>query len=234
MLKVDDREPDKLFKILDKLEVAYTKERLLVGDLVLEEKSLCIERKEMGDFYNSICGDHMWNQALNMRENFQNNYVIISGDVKGMFFQNPQFNIHVYLGGMASLASKYGINVLKVDNDTQLVKLAVKLCEKTGEAPTHGIKRIGVSSESIKVSMMSCVPGISTTKAQKIMTHFNGDILKALLSTEKELEQIEGIGPKLAKNITGVVRNESKNKDGIQPSDSRESSTDSETAQELG
>lgn len=231
MLKVDNREPIKIFRILNRQKIEHEKCQLPVGDFVLEEKSLCVERKSIQDFYQSICGSHMWDQCINMSENFQNNYIIISGDVKGIIFTIPHFSLSIYLGAVASLSAKYGMKVLKVDNDNQLITLVSKLCAKTGETPTHTITRHKISSETVKLSMVACIPGISTKKARLLLDYFNQDLEKLFHAPLEELKQVEGIGDKIANNILEVFRNESKDTDGIQSDDSRDSTADCEVHQ---
>jgi ERCC4-type nuclease len=205
VLQVDIREPDKIVKYITEFYGAnFLKTMLPVGDIVENEKSICIERKSIGDFYGSVCSEHMWNQASQMLANYQNNYIIIAGDTKDLLFTGRPFHINVLIGAIASLNAKYRINTIWVENDRQLVNLALKLIDKTGEAPTTEIHRKIVSTDNVKVAMLRCIPSIGHEKAKSILEHFSGDIIKILSASKDELKEANGVGNKIAENIIKV------------------------------
>jgi len=171
MIKIDSREDSKVFNLFEKLEIEYEKEMLSVGDIVCNDKSVCIERKTIKDFVNSIKKNHLQEQLANMQENFENNYLIISGGLKELAFSPIQWTVEQHLGSLASLAVRYNVKILQVDNDTQLVKLAKKIIDKTndGKSPTGYIKRIKYTEDNIHINMLRAIPGIGLKKASKFL-----------------------------------------------------------------
>ena len=73
LLYVDDREPEKIFKLLDKRNIKYQKAHLPVGDFIFND--WVFERKAINDFYGSIIDNRLFEQAENMRENFDNSFL---------------------------------------------------------------------------------------------------------------------------------------------------------------
>jgi len=187
-----------------KFEVAEA--HLLVGDYSAENKSICIERKSIADFYGSIVSQHIFDQAKNMAENFEERYLLISGNYKQLL-SDPNIyhvSVHVLLGAMASLASKYRITTITCETDKQIAYLVYKLCEKSGESPDlNMVKRLSFNTEDQKISALTAIRGISITKATDIMAKFK--TIKAVCdATPEQLSEIPGFGKKTSENIKEV------------------------------
>lgn len=180
---------------------------LPIGDVVLPEKSLVIERKEIGDFWTSLTEGRLFEQATNMMQNFQNRHIIVIGKFDELYFSGVKHtSIDAYEGALTSLCVKYGVIPHKVDNKSQFVKKCVSLMEKTGEVPDlTPIKRLTYSSEDRRVASLTAFEGINTSSARKLMEFF-GNNMKALVEApEEKIKEIEGFGDikaaKLRKNL---------------------------------
>jgi len=208
MIIIDDREPEKIVKYIRELvgEENCKVERLPVGDIVCPEKGIAIERKEVGDFMGSVMSQRIFDQVRQMKENYPNTFVIVSGTYRDLL-TNPHLfnvNIHVLLGAQASIVSKHHVPLLVVENDKQLAYLAVKIIEKNGELDTTGVvRRLTSDLGSLKISALTAVKGISRDKATRIMEKYPriSDLCKA---TQDELTEIDGIGKVLSFNIKEI------------------------------
>ena len=84
MITIDDREKSALKEYViseaTRLNMPYKIERLKVGDYVHGE--CCFEAKSTHDFLASAISGRIWNQIDNMDRNYQNNVVIIYGEMK--------------------------------------------------------------------------------------------------------------------------------------------------------
>jgi len=195
ILRVDDREeksPHKLFAILIKLEANFIKEHLPIGDFVYND--YVFERKWITDLWGSIIDGRIFEQVENMKENFDHVYVVVSGQLKECI-NIPKFNPNVIFGAMASLLTKSGINVLWVENDTQLIKLILKICEKSTEPYVRHMKRIKMSKEDIYACMLAQIPRMGYKTAKLILDNSKIKIQLENLN-EDELLAIKGIGKK--------------------------------------
>ncbi len=125
----DDREP----KIMDMIAstvggVRFDRKRLLTGDYILGD--VCIERKTINDFASSIIDGRLANQIEKMKSQFKFNYVLVSGSIKK---RTSNIHEHCILGKMASIVVKYGVPIVSVDDDFQLVYLMKRIFEKHKE-----------------------------------------------------------------------------------------------------
>lgn len=197
MLQVDSREPQQIFDKLDKKEVEYEKKYLPVGDFVYN--NIAFERKEIKDFLGSIMDSRVFEQVLNMKANYDKVYVIISGKFQDLFTGFSVPNLSIIYGAIASLSEKYDVKVLRVEDDNQLINQILKICEKSTQPRTIFAKRLGIKSEDIYISMLSCVPRISYLKASKILEKYK--FVELFKVSKENLMEIPGVGDKLSTEI---------------------------------
>jgi len=215
MIVIDDREGQgknaiKFQKYFKELEIDAKIERLPVGDIVENEKGICIEHKSISDFNGSIKDKRIFEQAENMKLNYTCNYIIIVGTFKKLFFEKQEFmhmNVHVLLGAMASLTAKYGIPVMTVDNDKQMIYLITKLMEKQGQ-PVEFVNRIQFTDKDVYTNMMSTIPGVGYKKAKAILDKMTFE--EILMDDGTKLKEIKGIGDVLCQNVKKYVNIDNK------------------------
>ncbi|MCK5373073.1 MAG: DEAD/DEAH box helicase family protein, partial [Candidatus Aenigmarchaeota archaeon] len=117
---VDHREP-KLIKILSGSgEIRIIPKQLEVGDVIISER-VGIERKEVGDFLQSIIDKRLFRQITDLKDNFARPIVIIEG--KNLYGIR---NIHpnAIRGALASIACDFGIPVIAtrdIDDTAEMI-----------------------------------------------------------------------------------------------------------------
>lgn len=176
-MKIDSREPEKIFKYFDKLKVEYSKEALPVGDFIYDDR-IVIERKTVEDYINSIRSGHLSKQLCQM-EQYPYAYLIISGDFKNVFF-NPNvknWTVEHTLGSLASCAVRYNVKILQVANDKQLCKLVLKLCSKTFDGKKVSLEstelmKNTLSVEGLKLKMLTCLPKVGVVRGKKLLSKY--------------------------------------------------------------
>jgi len=206
MMQVDNREDPKVYKILDKLKVSYLKEQLLVGDYYEPEKNMIVERKTIKDFLGSYVSGHMAEQCENMENNFEENFLFISGDFKSIFFKPlpPQLK-HLKAESFGKmkihlLRSFPKLRIVEFPSDNQLLKGVVELFSYEGNKRTTNIIRRKSSKEDVFLSQICCVPGIGLERAKRILKTI-GSTYKLFDASAESLEEIEGIGKIQANRI---------------------------------
>jgi len=215
LLSVDDREDIKIFELLEtkrfkefisslKIEIEITKQRLLIGDYLFN--NVCCERKTLPDFVSSVRSGHLQEQLANMQSNYNENYLLISGNISECHF-NPflrDYSTSEYVGSLASLSTNYNARILIFNNDSLLLKFILKLAEKQiTKSADKPIFRLTKTKEDRVLQAFCCCEGIGYEKAKTIMTKYP-KISSLCQATSEELKEIDGIGEKLANNIKDV------------------------------
>lgn len=227
VIKVDTREPEKIFNIFEKNGIKYEKETLPIGDFVCE--NIVIERKEIGDLINSIRTGHLQKQLLQMEDSFEKCFLIISGNPKDIW-ANPYlkgWTVNHQLGTLASLAVRYPrTKVIQVENDTQLVNIIPRIIEKCHDGKCMSkydteLMRYKIDVEDVKLRMLMSIPRIGLDKAMAISEAVDVIIVKKgtkELVSHTDLIKINGIGDVTAAEIVNTNNAITKNVVSLLPS----------------
>lgn len=174
-IQIDTREPAKIQRLAKKVWEAEELEfkTLPVGDIVCG--NICIERKTVEDWLNSLTSGHLQKQVIQMQENYNTSYIIISGTFKNLFFRKniTTWTIDQWLGSLASVSARSKVKILQVDNDTQLMKLCKKLFDKHSDGKVFDITNTELLKNQIDTEIMAlkiacCFPRIGVKTAQKM------------------------------------------------------------------
>jgi len=197
-LYIDDREPEKIKNLLTKHNINYEVTRLLTGDFVYN--NWIFERKTIEDLYGSIISGRIFNQIDNMKDNYDNVVVIISGKTSNCYFSIPNFNENIINGAIASFITKYKINVLRVDSDSVLIKMIDLITKKSSDIGSINVIKIRkMTNEDVYLSMLCCINGLGVNKAKNILAKYSFKQIPNL--SIDQLKEVEGIGNKIAENI---------------------------------
>jgi len=169
------------------------------GDYVYLKTSSAIERKEIKDYVGSVKG-RIWEQVLNLVNNFDNPYVIIVGRFDEAYFkQYHDFSTKMFLGSMASITARSGVPVFHVENNKEFFILTRALMLKS-DGENRGvelIRRARPKYGDIVQGMLSFVPGIGPENARRIIEHCKVREVRDLCDLELEsLMEVPGIGRK--------------------------------------
>ena len=206
---IDSREPPTMWSRFKQLGMKAKIATLQIGDYQCEH--VLIERKTLPDFANSMRYGHLQKQLLQMQESFDKCYLVLVGDYKKDIAFNPHlqsWTTNHHLGAIASILARYNVKIAQVNNDSQFVKLAVKLFEKglNGKVPTlldTELFRAKMRTEDYELRMFCSLPNISLKRAAKLREKLNIKIVRpdGKPIDEKYLKTIPGIGKYLAKDL---------------------------------
>jgi ERCC4-type nuclease len=135
IIEVDDRENSVLNGELEKLGFECVVKRLKVGDYVY--KGVCIERKTIDDFCGSIIDGRLEKQVERMKNEFEKNFVLISGAIKD---RSSEIKENCILGMMVGLMMKSEVYVGQVDNNKQMAFMIKRICERFDEECSTNVK----------------------------------------------------------------------------------------------
>ncbi|MFH0861560.1 MAG: DEAD/DEAH box helicase [Candidatus Altiarchaeota archaeon] len=204
IVDVRERNREIMSALRDKCELDLI--QLPVGDYLLSER-VCVERKTMKDFLQSIIDKRLLAQLTEMRRNFEIPILIIEG-LDGLYTQR---NIHpnAVRGLIAAIAVNFNIPIIPTEDEQDTAQMLIAIArreqeENCREVALRGERKPRLMHERQRFVVES-LPNVSAVLADRLLRRF-GSVEDVITANEKELEEVEGIGEKKAKEIRKVVR----------------------------
>lgn len=201
---VDQREmPSSVVEELIRNGVAVSSSPLENGDYILSEK-LIIERKTAQDLSDSLVDGRLLRQMKEVRDRFERPVLLIEGDG---IFEKRKISKNALIGALVSINIDFNIPVIftRDPKETALYMIIAARREKEkGRKVSTPSSIRGNDLRSIQLKVISGLPGISITLAERVLSHF-GSLERIFNADEKELEKVEGIGKNKAKSIRGAI-----------------------------
>jgi len=199
-----------VIKELAENDVVVNLEKLEYADYVVSSR--CgIEMKTVEDFVDSIIDGRLLQQIKNLKNNFEKPVVVIEGtqDIYGV--RNVHHNS--ILGMMATIAVSYGIPIIQTKNFKETSALLQIIAKREQEETSrdfnlHADRKPATLKEQQEY-VVSSFPGMGLSLAKPLLKKFK-TIKSIVNATEKELQEVEKIGPQKAKMIKDVVEGEYK------------------------
>ncbi|WP_407409826.1 DEAD/DEAH box helicase [Methanobrevibacter sp.] len=200
----DSREGNsKVIRHLTEMEIDVKVRSMAVGDYQVSD-DVVIERKTAKDFVDSIIDKRLFKQARELSEEFKRPLLILEGDD----IYNGMLHPNAVRGTLASIAIDFGISIIPTRNseDTAAMIKRIAVREQNGEKTHIQIRtdKKPVSLWEQQLFIVESLPNIGPVNAKNLLQHF-GSVEKVITASESELQEVEGIGKKTAKNIRKVV-----------------------------
>jgi len=179
MIKIDKREPAKIFKYAEELGLDFEAVEIPIGDIVCDEKSVCIERKEYADLVNSIKSGHLYKQLLQMEENYKYCFLLISGKAEDLHWQKIQWSANQNAGALASLAVRFPkVKMVFLPNDKQLVYCAKGIIDRVDDGKGITIRdtellKSKLSDEDFRIRLLCSFSNIGRKRAEEFLQNEN-------------------------------------------------------------
>jgi Fanconi anemia group M protein len=204
-LIVDSRElPTAVARELARLDIEISGESLEIGDYIASE-DVAIERKESMDFIQSLIDGRLFVQLSALRSAYRRPVLIIEGEqITGLRAVNPA---SIY-GALASIAIRIQVPILWTRNAEETANVLYRLAhleQVTSKKPlrTRSGESKGTDAEALEY-ILSGFPGIDTVTSRALLTEF-GTLERIFSSEEKELQNVKGVGPKIAGRIKRLL-----------------------------
>ena len=214
---IDSREQNRIqsaTRYFEEQGLNVTVEELPIGDYIFTDgkEEVVFEMKLISDFVSSIQNGRVFNQSINMTENYDYSFVMIHGDLAtrskclAMSRNFQHITIYQYIGAISSL-NRY-VTVLQCYSPylnesyyTMLTQARKCLQQK----PI--VKKFPRKDKNVCFNWLAyCNYGISAKKATAIVDTLDLHTLNDLQNlTLEELLTVEGIGKKTAENIIGAI-----------------------------
>lgn len=208
---VDDREDKKLLAKLSRIEGAQVLvTRLPVGDVSIGD-FLC-ERKEAGDFFNSLMDHRLFRQLKELRDNSDYPILIFCGDphVEMSWRRTDAQRLHMaFLGAKAAIA-RMGISFLEVRSDNEYIELLTSMAKQANpnKPPSDRpvlTRKADRKPEEVSSDVLCALDGVGRDLADKLLARF-GTIQAVANATLDELLSIPGCGPTKAQAVFDACR----------------------------
>jgi len=195
LIIIDNRERSSPIPLLlEKLDVNIRYANLDVGDYIIGD--LCIERKDVNDYVQSLLSGHLHQQFYNMSTLYSISYLIIEGFMSQALSER-NLKRGIFLSSLAggtikrSPDGKSGIiNYIMLETSFDTALFLKYLHEKINnlEPRLPTIPRQGISEQDRLIYILSAFPNIGEVKAKKLLNKFK-TINRICNATPQELEQ---------------------------------------------
>lgn len=184
-------------------------EELPAGDIGIGPVGF--ERKTMSDFASSMLENRLISQAHKMEQHYEHPYWLIEGSM--VETENPldavtsNISPAALRGAMASLMARRGQPVILCSNRSLLADMAVRVARKHFEDGTDQyLPRGSVTKRDAPAGkkMWACLGGVGPELAERLYNEHGSPMRMADAALQvqiERLEQVEGIGETMAKQI---------------------------------
>ena len=222
VLYIDNREKDKpVTRILESYDdLVYEYRQLKIGDFIIvgkdsddNELRVCIERKTMRDYIQSIKDKRHTIQEYNMSTYFDLSIVMISGSLTRAleFGDMKRRQVNSAMMGTLLRVSPDGrsgrISVITPETEFDMAQMIYAIYCKVRDKQLHRLPEIRISkipSKDRAVMVLAAFPMIGEERAKRLIEHF-GDPISVFNAPVEELCKVDGIGKEIAKKMKGIL-----------------------------
>jgi Fanconi anemia group M protein len=195
---VSDYREKEVIEHLKRLGAVVNEQALEVGDYICSE-AVGIEKKTHNDFISSIIDGRIFEQAEDLKKNFEKPVVVIEG------YSNRQINENVLKAAIASLIIDFNVSLLTTKNPMDTAKTIFWMAKKEQSAGGGIAIKVGKKPKEMKKLqefVVASIPGISTVLAKRLLQHF-GSIEKMVTADVAELQKV--VGKKKSETVKKVL-----------------------------
>ena len=207
LVYVDTREQSSsVSKTLSEMGALIKVKQLEVGDFVLSD-DVVVERKTVEDFLQSMVDGRLFTQLMKMSENYASPLVLVEGS-RSDLFSLRDIHRNAIIGALSSIALNYKVPVLFTEDENETAEFLMVIARREQLAAEKDIRlrvgRKGLTLAEQQRFIAESLPLVGPTLAKSLLKHF-GSIKGIVDADEKQLQEIEKLGPKKAKQIMKVL-----------------------------
>lgn len=207
---VDHRETrNGVFLSLEKKDAKIDRQQLKTADYICSER-VCVERKTVPDFIQSVIDRRLFKQLSEMRECFENPLLILEGNPELLFLER---NVHPNMirGVFASLAIDYKIPIIWTRNSeetaNQIYWLAYREQARGKNLPVIRSPRRFQRVSDMQEFLISGLPSINSKLSRNLLMKFKTP-KRVFAAKQERLMKVDGIGKEKAKKIWQLLNDE--------------------------
>ncbi|NHJ05632.1 MAG: DEAD/DEAH box helicase [Candidatus Heimdallarchaeota archaeon] len=205
---VDTRESKSgIAKELVDLDVEVELQQLNVADYILSSR-IGVERKDVADFSQSIIDGRLFPQLISLKRNYPIPILILEGET---LYGQRALNPEAIRGAITSITINLDIKVIwtRSTKDTArfLKVIAKREQQKSDNKPTIRTEKAPVDSAELQEFIVAGFPNINAVLAKRILKKF-GSLENFFNTSVEDLQNIKGIGKKIAMEIKELIEKE--------------------------
>ncbi len=189
---------------LSKYDVLITQETLSIGDFIISDRT-AIERKTVEDFVASIIDGRLFEQISNLKSAYEMPILLIEGE---SFQTSRNIAPEAVMGAVASVIVDFGVPVVwtRSPSETALLLLSIARREqsKWERRPRIRMERKPESLAHEQEFVVAGLPLVDAVLARRLLKAF-GTVERVFLASDKELQNVNGIGRKISERIRRLV-----------------------------
>ncbi len=203
---VDSRERNTdLISALEDRGIETTVKTLAVGDYIISDR-ICVERKTVSDFENSLMNGRMFDQVSRLKDAYDHPMLLIEGSREDFRLQQKAI-----FGAIVSMYIDNNVQVLLSEGieDTADILLSMAKHEQLERlrAPSlKGSMRAYTDSE-YQEYIVGNIPGVGPKLAKALLSHF-GSVSNIANSDIEELRKVDKIGKMRAERILEILNSD--------------------------
>ncbi len=203
---VDKRERNlELLEGLSNLGMEMTFAQLPVGDYIISDR-ICVERKTVSDFENSIVTSRLFDQTRRLHESFSKPVLLIEGADNDFRLGN-----NIMLGTIMKLYVDYNLQVIRSQDRIESAYILSRFAEHEQKEEERLPRMVGLkkayTNYEWQIMILSAIPGIGAKLAKKLIARFR--TIKGVASAGVEdLVKVDKIGKKKAEKIYFILNTE--------------------------
>ncbi|MDD5163275.1 MAG: DEAD/DEAH box helicase [Candidatus ainarchaeum sp.] len=212
LIYADQREQSsEIAKKLSEKGCIVREKQLEVGDYVLSDRCI-VERKTVKDFLQSIIDGRLFTQLPAMTANYESPMIIVEGNYKDLFTLR---NIHrnAIIGALTSIAVSYRTPVLFTENADETAEFLFITAKREQLNKYKSIRlrigRKGMALPERQRFVIESLPNIGPETAVALLRKFK-TIRNISNALGKDLQQLDNLGPKKARQIKKIFWSEYK------------------------
>ncbi|MFO8133496.1 MAG: ERCC4 domain-containing protein [Thermoplasmatota archaeon] len=189
--------------ILRARDVDVREAQLPVGDYIISDR-IAVERKRATDFLDSLVGHRLFDQVGRLADAYPRPILVIEGD--GLFDRN--IHERAIYGAISSIVVDYNFSVFTAADVAETARLLYSMAYreqvKTGTPVALRGNKPTQTLEEQQRYVVEGLPYVSAVSSQKLLDYF-GSVRRVVNATPRELQEIEGIGEKKAREIKRII-----------------------------
>ncbi len=187
---------------MDDVEIEF--HQLTIGDYIVSSR-VCVERKDAADFSQSIIDGRLFSQLIAMKQNYPMPLLIIEGE---SLYGHKALNPEAIRGAIASISLNFDIRIIWTRNAKDTAKylrtLAKREQQHSDKTPLIRTEKSPVDPSELLEFIVAGFPNINTVLAKRILEKF-GTLERFFNAKIEELQEIKGIGKKMAQEIVDLI-----------------------------
>jgi Fanconi anemia group M protein len=194
-----------ILKLLADKNVELKLQNMEVGDFILSER-VCVERKEVKDFVDSIIDKRILKQVQELKNNFERPLIVIEGIENIYSVRNIHSN--AIRGMLAYITVDLGIPIVYTRDSKDTVEFLLTVAKREQE---KGKKEFSLRGEKKPLTLkeqqefvVGGFPGVGGLLAKNLLKEF-GSVKSVVNASVEELKDVDKIGKKKAEEIRKVL-----------------------------